>query len=420
MSHKRKDKSSPRRIIIISILFILTIFNPITLGQVGAASANLTLSCLSEQIRVGDTFSIAFTVQSTAGIQELETYISYDQNVLEFVQGGSNVDEDSGKLFISDSEMSGVKTKKYIMQFKAIAATQATNVTIDRSKQDPLLYGTDGVAISTSSKDLSITVMKQGEIINQKKNITLEALSVKEGALNPTFASDTSSYRVTVEENVTKVTIDAKATEAADTVTVVGGERLYSGDNVVSIIVTTPEGDNKEYTIVVHRQGTNSPIKSEDNNNQTEDQEAMAPGKNIIYHGEKVIQIEASATYDTVPIEETNIPSGYKATMMNIQSVKVPVLMKEEQTVQDYVFLYLSKEGTTPEYYQYCVLDGSLQKARLQEENQSSGTETDTTKEHYYKTIIGILIAIIVLMIGVILTLFVLIYLIKKENIDKI
>nr|WP_276611349.1 FG-GAP-like repeat-containing protein [Fodinibius halophilus] len=103
-------------------------------------------------------------------------------------------------------------------------------------------------------------------VLSQNKN--LSALSFSNGTPNPTFASNTTNYTVSVPASVTSVTTSPTLADDNATVTVNGlvvpsGQAsnpipLSYGSNTVNVIVTAEDGSTKTYEVTVSREDKNN------------------------------------------------------------------------------------------------------------------------------------------------------------------
>lgn len=106
-----------------------------------------------------------------------------------------------------------------------------------------------------TTKDYTITLSRA-----KSTDSTLNNLTVSEGILTPTFNKNTLNYTVNVDNDVTSIEILATATDSNATVTGTGTKQLNTGDNTVTIKVTSESGSENTYTINVVR------AKSSNNN----------------------------------------------------------------------------------------------------------------------------------------------------------
>lgn len=88
-------------------------------------------------------------------------------------------------------------------------------------------------------------------------NYKLADLSVNGYSLTPTFNTDTLTYSIIVDENVSEVTVSARAYDAAHaSISGTGTISLKHGQNEVLVTVTAGNGTKRTYTLLITRQGS--------------------------------------------------------------------------------------------------------------------------------------------------------------------
>lgn len=100
-------------------------------------------------------------------------------------------------------------------------------------------------------------------------NNWLNSLSVSGQSLSPTFNRYTTAYSLTVNSDVSAITINAKANASGAKISGTGKKALNTGENKFKITVTAPSGVKRTYTLTVTRQKgtTESAYKLGDVNN---------------------------------------------------------------------------------------------------------------------------------------------------------
>ncbi|RZT00965.1 dockerin type I domain-containing protein [Cuneatibacter caecimuris] len=88
-------------------------------------------------------------------------------------------------------------------------------------------------------------------------NYKLADLSVNGYSLTPTFNTDTLTYSIIVDENVSEVTVSARAYDAAHaSISGTGTISLKHGQNEVPVTVTAGNGTKRTYTLLIARRGS--------------------------------------------------------------------------------------------------------------------------------------------------------------------
>ena len=86
-------------------------------------------------------------------------------------------------------------------------------------------------------------------------NYMLSSLSVSGYELSPEFDMYTTEYSLSVENEVTSVTVTAEACDSTATITGAGDVSLNVGTNVIQVVVQAENGDSNTYTISIERRG---------------------------------------------------------------------------------------------------------------------------------------------------------------------
>ncbi|MDQ0088939.1 hypothetical protein J2T12_002349 [Paenibacillus anaericanus] len=115
----------------------------------------------------------------------------------------------------------------------------------------------------------SVSPSQTLNVLNVLNNADLSGIRLSSGTLTPVFTASTTSYKATVANNETSITVTPSAYDCLSTVTV-NGEQLPSGQasgtinlnvgsNLITIVVKAQDGTTKTYTVTVTRaQATSS------------------------------------------------------------------------------------------------------------------------------------------------------------------
>ncbi len=130
----------------------------------------------------------------------------------------------------------------------------AENVIIKGNGVHKLKVGKNIVGITVISKETNIELAYQIVVTRKvSNNASLKSLIVKSHALSPTFNSETTEYTLTTSQNSLEFTTIAPVLEDA-TYQITGNENFVSGENIVTITVTAPDGiTTKDYIIKVNK-----------------------------------------------------------------------------------------------------------------------------------------------------------------------
>lgn len=108
------------------------------------------------------------------------------------------------------------------------------------------------VANNDSQTNTKVTTSKvEANTYKGESNNYLSKLKISGYDINPKFDKTNNTYFITIDKNVEKLNITAKAEVSSATVTIYGNTNLKSGTNKILINVTAENGDVKTYRIYV-------------------------------------------------------------------------------------------------------------------------------------------------------------------------
>lgn len=398
--------------------------------MVSAASATVSITLKDTEVKLNDTFSVIIKVEATDDIGGFETFLTYDESKLEFISGGSLITGGDGILRVSDMNPENiVKSRKYVLQFKALKQGNAQIETMDQAY---VYTYEDSAEMSVSSNRLSITIGTDETVSNNTK---LNSLRISPGVLSPEFSAKTTKYTAEVESNVKELIISAMAQDKDAKITTKGNKDLKSGPNEVNIIVTAPSGDQKTYTIVVTKKedptSQNEQTKGEEDTlddpedggtegKNTELQEEILESEGYLVTDEDdSINLQFSSEYEVVSLEDSNlIPSGYEETTMKLQGITVTAYEPVGGEVGDYVLLYMKKGDSEAQFYRYDKIENTVQRYDASYDQATTTNTSKITKDEYAKKLANMKILVAVsCVITLIATLVVIRLLIKLRGI---
>lgn len=111
----------------------------------------------------------------------------------------------------------------------------------------------------TKAKETSTSATNSNSATNQNVNekkssdATLSKLSTSISGLTPSFSGSKTSYNLVVNNNITKITIEATPNNTKAKVSGTGTINLNPGENIVNITVTAEDGTKKIYKINIRR-----------------------------------------------------------------------------------------------------------------------------------------------------------------------
>lgn len=266
-----------------SILLVAMILSVIIVmpGENVFAASAVNIAVGNAEATVGSEVEVTITLSdNTEKILMVELWVTYDPAALEIVSGQSS--GGSGKVCI----LSDSGSNTYTLKFKCLTAGFA---------DVGLVSGQTKVGGETT--DQFETYLSSGQVTikgtaKQSKNNNLSALTVTPGTLTPAFSKDVTTYNMTLDKHVSRLTVSATPEDSKSTVSV-WGAAMDPGDNTTKITVTAENGDQKVYTIYT-----------------------KVPAPEVVKEEVKEIIIEANGTlYNVVSnFEEEILPEGYEVS----------------------------------------------------------------------------------------------------------
>ena len=197
-------------------------------------AAGLVIAFSKSTANVGDTITIRVTGNEVKG------------NVKLTVSGNATLQEDTVSLDNGpasvDLKVNGTGSIKVV----------ATSVEEMQDSETGTPYSTGGTITveGTSDSDSSNDTTTEQE----SSNANLSNLGIRPNDFSG-FKPGTTTYNVTVPEDVESVEVYATAQDSAATVSGTGSQTLAYGENTLSVVVTAEDGTIKTYTINVTREG---------------------------------------------------------------------------------------------------------------------------------------------------------------------
>ena len=195
-------------------------------------AAGLVIAFSKSTANVGDTITIRVTGNEVKG------------NVKLTVSGNATLKEDTVSLDNGpasvDLDVTGTGSIKVV----------ATSVDDMQDSETGTPYSTGGTITVEGTSDSSNNTTSEEE----SSNANLSNLGIRPNDFSG-FKPGTTTYNVTVPEDVESVEVYATAQDSAATVSGTGSQTLAYGENTLSVVVTAEDGTIKTYTINVTREG---------------------------------------------------------------------------------------------------------------------------------------------------------------------
>lgn len=230
------------RIIILALLINISFVKAADFST--SATGNTTIAS-------GGTITVTFKANSSKGLYGINGVLNYDTSKLELTskQGSSGFVLTLGSKAVLDSASPSPTNKAFtfmILKFKAKSTFkigESTSISLSN------VTGSDGSrTLSGTSSKLTVKVASTD---NNLSNLTVDSKTVNG------FKSSTLSYKMTVENSVTKVTIGATASDSSAKISGTGTKKLSIYNNTFRVVVKSAAGTTRTYTIVIVRKDAN-------------------------------------------------------------------------------------------------------------------------------------------------------------------
>ena len=376
--------------------------------QAYAASAAVGFLLQETEITVGDTVNVYFTVEADEAIGDVEAYISYDSDYLEFRLASSNVAGGDGVLKVSDVFSSVADTsKRYLIKFTAL---QPGTTEISVMNQPKIYHAENAQQMSVSS---TVTTLSIAPAVEASDNTRLASLKISPGVLTPEFQPEIYVYRTSVDEEIISLYVSALPEDEKARVTVHGNTPLYIGDNIVHIFVTAETGKIQEYIINVSK--TEKTVLPTEAPNPTEVPEPTPTPPEEVGFVWKLEAVEEDGNvwlqgnYRFAVCELTSditIPAGFQKTRLMISGISLPAYTPASNAGSDFALLVLQKEGGKPALYRYDRAEKTIQRfvkedvvvTREEPTPQENASEALVEKYESNMTTMAFVIAVLVVL----------------------
>lgn len=231
------------------IIMVMTLAILVKTNQVNAAGASIQASTMSP--KQGQTVTVTGSV--TAGAWNLIlTGAGQTQNILGQTNSPGNESASKSISFTAGSpgttyvfSLSGGMTD--FSADKEEQFNKSITITVAQTNPPPIEEVPDNRENIGGNSNTGTTTKKSN-------NANLTNLGIKPNDFSG-FRQNTTSYSVTVPENVESVEVYATKADAKSEITGTGKRTLKKGANALAVTVTAEDGTKKTYTINVTRQG---------------------------------------------------------------------------------------------------------------------------------------------------------------------
>lgn len=244
-----------KKIIIPVVLVLILLGSILITNQINnAKEVNFGIEVEGKSVKKGDEFTLKVTVSSDYEISSVDAYVTYDDELLEFVSSeNEGVLGASGTLHIAEQFEEGVTEAVYVIRMKALEVGSTEFKVYDAYGQDS--ENSEYKQIKQARASIEITANE-----TEASNANLSELLVVPGTLEKEFKPDVYEYSIKVAYDVEELILSAIPADEESVVTIDKELKLAKGDNVFIITVTAPSGDAKNYKLNVYRAYTKDEI----------------------------------------------------------------------------------------------------------------------------------------------------------------
>lgn len=212
-----------------------------------ASSANISISMDSQTVKKEQEFNIKVTVSSDAAMQNIDTMLNYDPQVLEYVSSDSSaVAGASGMIHIMEEFLDPSQSVTYTLTFKALELGTSSMSVSDTYISEAETFNI--VPVSSDSVSVEVITNKQ-----ESSETRLSELLIAPGTMSQEFDPDVYEYTVEAAYEDENVAISAIPMDENAVVAMEKSDTLNFGENKIIITVTAPSGNTGTYTIIVNR-----------------------------------------------------------------------------------------------------------------------------------------------------------------------
>lgn len=382
-----------------------------------AASAVVEFSTSAAEVTKGDNVTVVCRITSQDGFNDVKMKVSYDADILQFIEGGKKVSGGNGLLSIqSVGNEETVNTRTYSLQFQAVAEGAVSIQTEGK----PKILDSEGKKLSISSNRVVLSVTGEKEAADEaadpavpavsaaptptptplNTNTKLKGLSFHAVSMSPQFNTEVLEYTIKVDCNTDKLYYNAIPANGKQRIRLKGNEELMPGENEMKLVVTAESGDKRTFQIKV--------VKETESETKVREQEEKGTS-NItfsVYEKEGAIYIQNQYQFEVMDVkDEEVIPSGYVKTSVDIDGKSVPAYTMKNDLDNNYLLMYLKGASDEPTLYQYDRQEKTLQRytgTMTQKVNQGGNvaSEVEVKPETWmFALIIGLSILVLVLLI---------------------
>ena len=384
-----------KKIKILSILFLTIFFIIIYKSNVKAASASISANKTS--VTLGETVTITTTINGASWDISLSGAISkgYADTTDDAENGtktytssftpsstGTYTVSLSGNVTDSNDSRASVSDQVTINVSQASSGGSSSGNSSSGSSSS----GSSSSGGSATSNDKTTPTPEK-----ESSNANLSNLGIRPNDFSG-FTPGTTTYDVTVPEDVESVEVYATAQDSGATISGTGNKTLEYGENALSVVVTAEDGTTKTYTINATREGEG----------ETEEETEVVNGLSNITIGD--LQLNPSFKTD---VYEYTVKYIGEDTSLDIQAVAtdpsytVEIVGNEElkEGENTITILVTDSEGNNVATYQLTVNKSLVDEEALAREEQEKQQQEQKRMFMIAGGIIALILIIVIIIV---------------------
>ncbi len=388
--------------LILSILFILINYN-VSKGSYSASDAtttvgsNVSISIVSTEglqnfdISLSNAGGLNFSSVSTSGISNggSVSYAGLGSPITNLATYTFQAPSTPGTYTVSFNVNGTTVNSTVVVNSASTNTGNSSGSSTGNSSTGSSSTGSTGSTGNTSSSSTTAT---------ESSNANLSNLGIRPNDFSG-FRPGTTTYNVTVPEDVESVEVYATAQDSGATISGTGNKTLEYGANALNVVVTAEDGTTKTYTINVTREGSEQSEEQPEEN--TENTEVVNGLSNITI---KDVELEPAFSVD---VYEYTVDYIGEATSLDIQAVAtdpsytVEILGNEElkEGENTITILVSDSEGNNVATYQLTVNKSLVDEEALAREEEQRQQEEQRRMFMIAGGIIAVIVIIVIIII---------------------
>lgn len=233
-------------ILAIALVLGLSVWGVTSQNKSYAKNAQMHLE-VPDNIKKGNEFKVTVVLESDVLLYSIDAYLSYDEELMEFVPNSNYVTGANGVLELKDSYGEETKNATYEITFRALETGTAEIALTDVYLID--YEDLDYIVVTPSAKQFEIGVNH-----SVAEDARLSELVVAPGEFTEKFDPGVLNYEMHVGLDVTMVGVSAIPMNEGSVVGLEMPDTLQLGENIIKVTVTALSGNVNVYTIKVIRE----------------------------------------------------------------------------------------------------------------------------------------------------------------------